>query len=249
MTVAFSLRPSRSTTAPPTVNLSDAVLAGRLSSPRSSLPLVNRNVYTELSLDRASWPIAASVTSNPSAPQFTLDCLRSCPDQRLARLRQRNRRFLSEWRNNITGMRNYGNRLPTPTQSKRPRRYHSFAAEYGQFSAPWSRLSPSREQTSSTAVCSISTAIPTSKHIRGASRTYLQGPIPPQQFGGTSAPHQARQVLLLLQLCRPAPGTRRKRSQALRCPRLPSAWATLPRTRPSPPLFTRRANRTLPRTW
>ena len=89
------------TEAPPQVNTSDAVL-GRTIEPDEiiGLPLVNRNIYSELSLTPGVMANSMSPTSNPTGtPQYDRwTAVRGCPGQRLARLRQRNRRILSGWR-------------------------------------------------------------------------------------------------------------------------------------------------------
>ncbi len=98
MTVGVQSQTVEVSTAPPTVDLSDAVLGKTIEqSEVIGLPLVNRNVYTELSLTPGIMANSSSVTSEPRRhPQFhRWTALRSCPDQRLARLRQRNRRILS----------------------------------------------------------------------------------------------------------------------------------------------------------
>ena len=101
LTVGAQTQTVTVTAAPPTVNTSDAVL-GRTIEPAEiiGLPLVNRNVYAELSLTPGVMANSMSPITNPSRhPQYDRwTAVRGCPGQRLARLRQRNRRILSGWR-------------------------------------------------------------------------------------------------------------------------------------------------------
>jgi hypothetical protein len=126
------------TEAPPVVNTSDATL-GRTIEPAEviGLPLVNRNVYTELSLTPGIMANSSSTTQNPSGtPNFTVG-LASEDIQVNGSLDSGNGTvaFYLDGGNNITGMRNYGNPAPNPDAVEEVRVDTSaFAAEYGEFS-------------------------------------------------------------------------------------------------------------------
>ncbi|MGD0294968.1 MAG: TonB-dependent receptor [Terracidiphilus sp.] len=126
------------TEAPPVVNTSDAVL-GRTIEPDEiiGLPLVNRNVYSELSLTPGVMANNMSPTSNPSgAPQMTVG-IASADVQVNGSLDSGNGTvaFYLNGGNNITGMRNYGNPAPNPDAVEEFRvETNAFAAQYGQFS-------------------------------------------------------------------------------------------------------------------
>ena len=126
------------TEAPPVVNTSDATL-GRTIEPAEviGLPLVNRNVYTELSLTPGIMANSSSTTANPSGtPNFQVG-LASEDIQVNGSLDSGNGTvaFYLDGGNNITGMRNYGNPAPNPDAVEEVRVDTSaFAAEYGQFS-------------------------------------------------------------------------------------------------------------------
>ena len=103
--------------APPLVNTSDAVL-GRTIEPSEiiGLPLVNRNVYSELSLVPGVMANNQSPTTNPTgSPQMTVG-IASTDVQVNGSLDSGNGTvaFYLDGGNNITGMRNYGNPAPTP---------------------------------------------------------------------------------------------------------------------------------------
>ena len=89
------------TEAPPLINTSDAVIGRTIEADEIiGLPLVNRNIYSEISLTPGVMANNQSSTSNPSgSPNMTVGIASTaCPDQRRARRRQRNRRLLSGWR-------------------------------------------------------------------------------------------------------------------------------------------------------
>ena len=106
--------------APPAINTADAVL-GRTIEPAEiiGLPLVNRNVYTELSLTPGVMANSASSTGNPNGtPNMTVG-LASEAVQINGSLDSGNGTvaFYLDGGNNITGMRNYGNQAPNPERS------------------------------------------------------------------------------------------------------------------------------------
>jgi hypothetical protein len=127
------------TEAPLLVNTADAVL-GRTIEPDEiiGLPLVNRNVYSELSLVPGVMANNQSPTSNPTgAPQMTVG-IASTDVQINGGLDSGNGTvaFYLDGGNNITGMRNYGNPAPNPDAIEEFRvETSAFAAQYGQFSA------------------------------------------------------------------------------------------------------------------
>ena len=127
------------TEAPPLVNTSDAVL-GRTVAPDEivGLPLVNRNVYSELSLTPGVMANNMSATANPSGnPGFTTG-LPTTDVQINGSIDGGNPEvaFYLDGGNNITGMRNYGNPSPNPDAVEEFRvETSAFSAQYGQFSA------------------------------------------------------------------------------------------------------------------
>jgi hypothetical protein len=127
------------TEAPPLVNTSDAVL-GRTIEPDEiiGLPLVNRNVYTELSLTPGIMANNNSPTSNAAgSPNFTVG-LPSAAVQINGSIDGGSPEvaFYLDGGNNITGMRNYGNPSPNPDAIAEFRvETSAFGAQYGQFSA------------------------------------------------------------------------------------------------------------------
>jgi hypothetical protein len=138
MTVGVQSQTVTVTSAPPAVNLTDAVLGRTIDQAEIiGLPLVNRNVYTELSLTPGIMANSSSVTSNPAGtPNFTVG-LPSEAIQINGSLDSGNGTvgFYLDGGNNITGMRNYGNPAPNPDAVEETRvDTNSFAAQYGQFS-------------------------------------------------------------------------------------------------------------------
>ncbi len=127
------------TEAPPEVNTTDAVL-GRTIEPGEiiGLPLVNRNVYSELSLVPGVMANNQSPTTNPTgSPQMTVG-IASTAVQVNGSLDSGNGTvaFYLDGGNNITGMRNYGNPAPNPDAIEEFRvETSAFSAQYGQFSA------------------------------------------------------------------------------------------------------------------
>ncbi len=126
------------TEAPPPINTSDAVL-GRTIEPDEiiGLPLVNRNVYSELSLTPGVMANNNSPTSNPSGTPTMTVGLASEDVQVNGSLDSGNGTvaFYLDGGNNITGMRNYGNPAPNPDAIEEFRvETNAFAAQYGQFS-------------------------------------------------------------------------------------------------------------------
>ena len=127
------------TEAPPLVNTSTADLGRTIeSSELVGLPLVNRNVYTEVSLTPGVMANNNSPTTNPSgSPNFTVG-LPSAAVQINGSIDGGNPEvaFYLDGGNNITGMRNYGNPSPNPDALQEFRvETSAFGAEYGQFSA------------------------------------------------------------------------------------------------------------------
>src|SRR5208337_2421910 len=124
--------------APPVVNTTDAVL-GRTIEPEEiiGLPLVNRNVYSELSLTPGVMANNNSPTSNPAGTPTMTVGLASEDVQVNGSLDSGNGTvaFYLDGGNNITGMRNYGNPAPNPDAVEEFRvETNAFAAQYGQFS-------------------------------------------------------------------------------------------------------------------
>ena len=138
LTVGASSQTITVTEAPPVVDTSDAVL-GKTIEPDEliGLPLVNRNVYAELSLTPGVMANNMSPTSNPAgSPQMTVG-LASADVQVNGSLDSGNGTvaFYLNGGNNITGMRNYGNPSPNPDALDEFRvETNAFAAQYGQFS-------------------------------------------------------------------------------------------------------------------
>jgi hypothetical protein len=84
------------------------------------LPLVNRNAYAELSLTPGVMANSASPSSNPSGtPNFVVG-VPSTDVQINGSIDGGNPEvaFYLDGGNNITGIRNYGNQLPTQTHSR-----------------------------------------------------------------------------------------------------------------------------------
>ena len=126
------------TEAPPAVNTTTAELGRTIEQDEIvGLPLVNRNVYTELSLTPGVMANSASSTSNPSgSPNFVVG-LPSTQVQVNGSLDSGNGNvaFYLDGGNNITGMRNYGNPAPNPDALEEFRvETNAFSAQYGQFS-------------------------------------------------------------------------------------------------------------------
>ena len=127
------------TAAPPTINTSDAVL-GRTLEPDEiiGLPLVNRNIYTQVSLTPGVMANNNSPSANPTGnPTFATGLyiedvqINGSIDGGSAGVA-----FYLDGGNNITGMRNYGNPSPNPDAVEEFRvETSAFGAQYGQFSA------------------------------------------------------------------------------------------------------------------
>ena len=127
------------TEAPPTVNTADAVL-GRTIEPDEilGLPLVNRNIYSEVSLTPGVMANNNSSTANPTGTPTTATGLyiedvqiNGSIDGGSAGVA-----FYLDGGNNITEMRNYGNPSPNPDAVEEFRvETSAFGAQYGQFSA------------------------------------------------------------------------------------------------------------------
>src|ERR1700722_14669117 len=127
------------TEAPPEVNTSDPVLGVTLEpNDIISLPMVNRNIYSEVSLTPGVMANNNSSTSNPSGnPTFATGLyiedvqINGSIDGRNASVG-----FYLDGGNNITGMRNYGNPSPNPAAAAEFRvETRAFGAQYGQFAA------------------------------------------------------------------------------------------------------------------
>ena len=126
------------TDAPPLVNTSTSELGRTIESDEIvGLPLVNRNVYSEISLTPGVMANSNSPTTNPSGtPNMTVG-LPSAAVQVNGSLDSGNGTvaFYLDGGNNITGMRNYGNPAPNPAALQEFRvETNAFAAQYGQFS-------------------------------------------------------------------------------------------------------------------
>ncbi len=126
-------------TAPPQVNTSDAVLGVTIEPNQiNSLPLVNRNTYTLISLTPGVMANNNSSTANPTGTPTTATGLyiedvqiNGSIDGGSAGVA-----FYLDGGNNITEMRNYGNPAPNPDAVEEFRvETSAFGAEYGQFSA------------------------------------------------------------------------------------------------------------------
>ena len=138
MTVGIQSQTVTVTSAPPLVNTSDAVLGRTIELDEiTDLPLVNRNVYAELSLTPGVMANSMSPTSQPRRhPQYDRwTAVRGYPGQRLARLRQRNGRILSGWRQQHY---RYAQLRQPVSQPRRTEEFsvetNAFQAQYGQFS-------------------------------------------------------------------------------------------------------------------
>jgi Carboxypeptidase regulatory-like domain len=126
-------------TAPPAINTSDAVLGRTVERDEIvGLPLVNRNIYTEISLTPGVMANNNSPSSNPTGTPTTATGLyiqdvqiNGSIDGGSAEVA-----FYLDGGNNITGMRNYGNPSPDPDAVEEFRvETSAFGAQYGQFSA------------------------------------------------------------------------------------------------------------------
>jgi hypothetical protein len=126
-------------TAPPAVNTSDAILGRTIERDEIvGLPLVNRNIYTEVSLTPGVMANNNSPSANPTGTPTTATGLyiediqiNGSIDGGSAEVA-----FYLDGGNNITGMRNYGNPSPNPDAVEEFRvETSAFGAQYGQFSA------------------------------------------------------------------------------------------------------------------
>ena len=127
------------TEAPPTVNTSDPVLGVTLEpNDIIGLPMVNRNIYSEVSLTPGVMANNNSSTSNPSGNPTMATGLYVEDVQINGSIDWGNAAvaFYLDGGNNITGMRNYGNPSPNPDAVEEFRvETSAFGAQYGQFSA------------------------------------------------------------------------------------------------------------------
>jgi len=139
LTVGASTETVEVTTAPPTVNTSDAVLGRTVEGDEIiGLPLVNRNIYAQISLTPGVMANNNSPSANPSGnPTFATGLyiqdvqINGSIDGGNAAVA-----FYLDGGNNITGMRNYGNPSPNPDAVQEFRvETSTFGAQYGQFSA------------------------------------------------------------------------------------------------------------------
>jgi len=126
-------------TAPPEINTSDAVLGRTVEHDDIvGLPLVNRNIYSEVSLTPGVMANNNSPSANPSGnPTMATGLyiedvqINGSIDGGSAEVG-----FYLDGGNNITGMRNYGNPSPNPDAVEEFRvETSAFGAQYGQFSA------------------------------------------------------------------------------------------------------------------
>ena len=139
LTVGIQSQTVTVTSAPPSVNTSDAEL-GRTIEPEEieGLPLVNRNIYSEVSLTPGVMANGNSPSANPTGTPTTATGLyiedvqvNGSIDGGSAAVA-----FYLDGGNNITGMRNYGNPSPNPDAVEEFRvETSAFGAQYGQFSA------------------------------------------------------------------------------------------------------------------
>jgi hypothetical protein len=127
------------TEAPPTINTSNPVLGVTLEPEDIvGLPMVNRNIYSLVSLTPGVMANNNSSTGNPSGnPTFATGLyiedvqINGSIDWGNAAVG-----FYLDGGNNITGMRNYGNPSPNPDAVEEFRvETSAFGAQYGQFSA------------------------------------------------------------------------------------------------------------------
>jgi hypothetical protein len=127
------------TEAPPAINSSDAVLGRTVERAEIvGLPLVNRNIYTEVSLTPGVMANNNSPSANPSGnPTMATGLyiedvqINGSIDGGSAGVA-----FYLDGGNNITGMRNYGNPSPNPDAVEEFRvETSAFGAQYGQFSS------------------------------------------------------------------------------------------------------------------
>jgi hypothetical protein len=176
--------------APPQVNTSDAVLGRTIEqSEVIGLPLVNRNVYTELSLTPGIMANSSSTTQNPSGtPNFQVG-LPSETVQVNGSLDSGNGTvaFYLDGGNNITGMRNYGNPAPNPDAVEEVRvDTNAFAAEYGQFSgAVVSVITKSGTNRFRGSLFEINRNTDLNAYTWGAVPGSAKAPYHRNQFGGT----------------------------------------------------------------
>jgi hypothetical protein len=127
------------TEAPPLINTSDAVIGRTIEADEIvGLPLVNRNIYTEISITPGVMANNQGSTANPTgSPNMTVG-IASTDVQINGGLDAGNGTvgFYLDGGNNITGMRNYGNPAPNPDAIEEFRvETSAFSAQYGQFSA------------------------------------------------------------------------------------------------------------------
>jgi hypothetical protein len=126
-------------TAPPQVNTSNPVLGVTLEPEDIvGLPMVNRNIYSLVSLTPGVMANNNSSTSNPSGNPTMATGLYIEDVQINGSIDWGNAAvgFYLDGGNNITGMRNYGNPSPNPDAVEEFRvETSAFGAQYGQFSA------------------------------------------------------------------------------------------------------------------
>jgi len=218
------------TEAPPLINTSDAVLGKTIESAELiGLPLVNRNVYAELSLTPGVMANSSSPTTNPAGtPNMTVG-IASEDVQVNGSLDSGNGTvaFYLDGGNNITGMRNYGNPSPNPDALEEFRvETNAFAAQYGQFSG---------------AVVTVITKSGSNKFHGGVNEFNRNTDF--NAFGWNPSPNAITGTLEPLaapsSTTRPSSSSampvraryKEQRSQAVWCPRPPSVWATLRETR------------------
>ncbi len=127
------------TEAPPTINTSNPVLGVTLEpADIVGLPMVNRNIYSLVSLTPGVMANNNSSTSNPTGTPTTATGLYIEAVQVNGSIDWGNAAvgFYLDGGNNITGMRNYGNPSPNPEAVEEFRvETSAFGAQYGQFSA------------------------------------------------------------------------------------------------------------------
>jgi len=127
------------TEAPPAINTSNAVLGITVGKDQLvGLPLVNRNIYSEVTLTPGVMANNNSPSANPSGNPTMATGLYIEDVQINGSIDGGSPEvaFYLDGGNNITGMRNYGNPSPNPDAVEEFRvETSAFGAEYGQFSA------------------------------------------------------------------------------------------------------------------
>ena len=220
MTVGIQSQTVTVTSAPPLVNTSDAVLGRTIELDEiTNLPLVNRNVYAELSLTPGVMANSMSPTTNPAGtPNMTVG-LPSAAIQVNGSLDSGNGTvaFYLDGGNNITGMRNYGNPSPNPAALEEFRvETNAFQAQYGQFSGAVvnvvtksgnNKFHGELYEFNRNTDFNAYSWIPSKNPVTGA---IMKLPYHRNNFGGTlGGPIMHDKAFFFFEIFRSAPGTRR----------------------------------------